>query len=382
MGYRGSTKKPEEYSTNPNTMRARARKAKLDPYTREVEQAKSSDVKAVNRAWNLAVKEQKYKNASSDERKEILQTIEKNVIQRRIRMGLDAASKIERFRKHSPSATTPKSSSASDLKQNNKDSSAQSLPMQPVGGLKHPHDSAALKPPHRSLPDPSDHRMPNNVPRAVFPDRHVPAQQQPVRGQPVPAAGLSDSAVIANLQATVQRQEFQIQALYQAYQHLSVDMTFVKNTVPDQNAKFASVQSQLRALHTLSAQAHDQNAQLDNVQSQLKDIYEHLAGVDDEFVYPASHMGQLLDGIEKAAVNASNVGTSMATGGPDQLSGHEVDDSMSEHSQSESDGHSHAEHGATYSTECSPDDASQSTPSRIKMDQVSETASDNDQVVE
>lgn len=83
MGYRGSSKKPEEYSTNPNTVRARARKANLDPYTREVEQAKASDVKAVNRAWNLATKEQKYKSAPTDERKKILEKIENDVIKRR-----------------------------------------------------------------------------------------------------------------------------------------------------------------------------------------------------------------------------------------------------------------------------------------------------------
>lgn len=316
-------------------------------------------------------------------------------------MGLDASSKIDRFRKHSPSAMPPKSSSASDRKKESKDSPsaalkssgasnamreskdspAQSPPTQPIGGKKHPNDSAPLGLPQRPLPDPNDHRMSYGVPQTVFSHQNVPAQQQHVRGQPVSSSGLSDSAVIANLQATVQRQEFQIQALYQGYRHLSVDMTFVKNAAHNQIAQSASVQSQLRALHTRSAQAQDQKARLDNIESQLKALQEQFDDVDDEFVYPASHMRQLLDEMEKAVVTASNVGTSTAPRSPGQLSGREVDDAMSEYSQSETDGRSHVGYG-THSTEGSPDDANQSTHPRMEMDQVSETASDNDQLVD
>lgn len=316
-------------------------------------------------------------------------------------MGLDAASKIDRFRQHSPSAMPRKSSSASDRKKENKDSPStvlksssapdamqaskdspvQSPPTQPVDGKTHTVDSAPLGLPQRPLPDPNDQRIPYDVPQTAFPHQTIPAQQQRVRGQPVSSAGLSDSAVIANLQATVQRQEFQIQALYQVYQHLSVDMTFVKNAAHNQNAQSASVQSQLRALHTRSAQAQDQKAQLDNIESQLKALQEQVHDVDEEFVYPASHMRQLLDEMEKAVVTASNVGTSTAPRSPGQLSGREVDDAMSEYSQSETDGGSHVGHGM-HSTEGSPDDANQSTPPRMEMDQVSETASDNDQPVD
>lgn len=316
-------------------------------------------------------------------------------------MGLDAASKIDRFRKHSPSAMPPKSSSASDGKkeskdgpsaalksssasdamQESKDSPAQSPPTQTVGGKKHSNDSAPLGLPQRPLPDPNDHRMSYGVPQTVFPHQNVTARQQHVRVQPVSSSGLSDSAVIANLQATVQRQEFQIQALYQGYRHLSVDMNFVKNAAHNQIAQSASVQSQLRALHTRSAQAQDQKARLDNIESQLKALQEQFDDVDEEFVYPASHMRQLLDEMEKAVVTASNVGTSTAPGSPGQLSDREVDDAMSEYSQSETDGRSHVGYG-THSTEGSPDDANQSTPPRLEMDQLSETASDNDHPVD
>lgn len=76
-------KKPEEYSKNPNTIRARARKARLDPYTREVEQAKASDSKAVTRAWNLHSQSEKYRNGTAAVRKAMLAEVEEEVMQRR-----------------------------------------------------------------------------------------------------------------------------------------------------------------------------------------------------------------------------------------------------------------------------------------------------------
>jgi hypothetical protein len=76
-------KKPEEYSKNPNTMRARARKNRLDPYTREVEQAKASDAKAVTRAWNLRVQSDSYRDATPSVRKNMLEHVERDVMKRR-----------------------------------------------------------------------------------------------------------------------------------------------------------------------------------------------------------------------------------------------------------------------------------------------------------
>ncbi|KAK8023706.1 hypothetical protein PG993_011772 [Apiospora rasikravindrae] len=92
-------KRPEEYSTNPNTIRARRRKARLSPYSKEVEQAKASDSKAVTRAWKQRVETDAWKMSSSDERKIILETVEKEVMDRRDRRqkGLDSESKIGRF---------------------------------------------------------------------------------------------------------------------------------------------------------------------------------------------------------------------------------------------------------------------------------------------
>lgn len=76
-------KKPEEYSKNPNTIRARARKARLDPYTREVEQAKASDSKAITRAWNLHTQSEQYRDATATVRKTMLSEVESEVMKRR-----------------------------------------------------------------------------------------------------------------------------------------------------------------------------------------------------------------------------------------------------------------------------------------------------------
>ncbi|KAK8005003.1 hypothetical protein PG990_011040 [Apiospora arundinis] len=90
-------KRPEEYSTNPNTIRARRRKARLSPYSKEVEQAKASDSKAVTRAWKQRIETDAYKMSSPNERKLVLEEVEKEVMDRRRSKGLDADTKIDRF---------------------------------------------------------------------------------------------------------------------------------------------------------------------------------------------------------------------------------------------------------------------------------------------
>ncbi|KAI0010838.1 hypothetical protein F4779DRAFT_276432 [Xylariaceae sp. FL0662B] len=90
-------KAPWEYSTNRNTIRARARKSRLTPYQREVEQAKASDQKAVTRAWKMRVETETFKMANEDDRKLILDNVEKEVMDRRRQKGLDADTKIARF---------------------------------------------------------------------------------------------------------------------------------------------------------------------------------------------------------------------------------------------------------------------------------------------
>ncbi|KAK8068391.1 hypothetical protein PG996_007503 [Apiospora saccharicola] len=97
MWHNRRQKRPEEYSTNPNTIRARRRKARLSPFSKEVEQAKASDSKAVTRAWKQRVETDTYKMSSEDERKSILENVENEVMDRRRQKGLDADTKIGRF---------------------------------------------------------------------------------------------------------------------------------------------------------------------------------------------------------------------------------------------------------------------------------------------
>ncbi|KAI1350575.1 hypothetical protein F5Y01DRAFT_326002 [Xylaria sp. FL0043] len=92
-------KAPEEYSTNPNTMRVRARNAKLSPYQLEVERARANDQKAVVSAWNYRTDNESFREAPEAERKKILDEIEMKVMERRRRKGIDASSKIAELNK-------------------------------------------------------------------------------------------------------------------------------------------------------------------------------------------------------------------------------------------------------------------------------------------
>ncbi|KAI1279014.1 hypothetical protein F5Y07DRAFT_60325 [Xylaria sp. FL0933] len=92
-------KAPEEYSTNPNTMRVRARNAKLSEYQLEVERARANDQKSVVSAWNYRTNNESFREAPEAERKKILDEIEMKVMERRRLKGIDASSKIAELNK-------------------------------------------------------------------------------------------------------------------------------------------------------------------------------------------------------------------------------------------------------------------------------------------
>ncbi|KAI0542804.1 hypothetical protein GGR58DRAFT_452051 [Xylaria digitata] len=101
-------KAPHEYSTNPNTIRVRQRNARLTPYQREVERAKSNDLKAVSCAWKERVKTETYEAAPEHRKKKILEEVEQEVMDRRRRKGIDANSKIAALnQKYMPDETVP-----------------------------------------------------------------------------------------------------------------------------------------------------------------------------------------------------------------------------------------------------------------------------------
>ncbi|RYP65596.1 hypothetical protein DL770_008968 [Monosporascus sp. CRB-9-2] len=97
MSAAAGIKNPQDYSTNPNTVRARLRKARLDPFTRVKEQALAQDSKAVNRAIKIRSDTESFLMADPNTRRAILEGVEKEVLERRRARGCDAASKIKQF---------------------------------------------------------------------------------------------------------------------------------------------------------------------------------------------------------------------------------------------------------------------------------------------
>ncbi|KAH8648469.1 hypothetical protein BX600DRAFT_442759 [Xylariales sp. PMI_506] len=90
-------KQPDEYSTNPNTMRARRRKASLNPLQRVKEEAKASDAKAVARACKICSSTEAFKQAGPEERNTLLENAKVLTMQRRRNKGYDAETKIAQF---------------------------------------------------------------------------------------------------------------------------------------------------------------------------------------------------------------------------------------------------------------------------------------------
>ncbi|KAH9905481.1 hypothetical protein F4778DRAFT_779816 [Xylariomycetidae sp. FL2044] len=93
----GPVKAPDKYSTNPNTLRARARRERLPPSQRLLETAKNADQRAVSRAWKMRVESSDYQRASEEDRAIMLQEAEKEVLDRRHLRGIDVESKMGRF---------------------------------------------------------------------------------------------------------------------------------------------------------------------------------------------------------------------------------------------------------------------------------------------
>ncbi|KAI0424737.1 hypothetical protein F5Y09DRAFT_323595 [Xylaria sp. FL1042] len=105
-------KAPEEYSTNPNTLRVRARNERLPPYRRAVERAKANDLKAVSAAWKWCTQTESFKEASPTRKREILEEEEKKIMERRRRSGIDADTKIAALNKQYGPGNEAKSSSS------------------------------------------------------------------------------------------------------------------------------------------------------------------------------------------------------------------------------------------------------------------------------
>ncbi|KAI0111141.1 hypothetical protein GGR51DRAFT_569207 [Nemania sp. FL0031] len=128
-------KAPHEYSTNANTIRVRERNAKLNPYRRAVERAKSNDLKAVSVAWKQRTDSESFQAASESEKKRILENVEKEIMDRRRRKKIDYASKVAALNE-TLGATEDQPAPRSGLVNNN---TAKSVPaMAPPGYMPFP----------------------------------------------------------------------------------------------------------------------------------------------------------------------------------------------------------------------------------------------------
>ncbi|KAH8198169.1 hypothetical protein TruAng_007650 [Truncatella angustata] len=262
-------KRPEDYSKNPNTIRARARKARLDPFTREIEQAKASDSKAVTRAWKLRIKTDEYKDASPNVRKAMLEETESEVMERRKSRGYDADSKIDRFRRINGAAVSgsPPIAGAPIL-------------MHPYGGTMTPFPGY-MQPMAQMQPAPFTgqvgtqfatpgsyygHVMPSiEDPRAVT---KAPHSQQNLRdGTPLSAQSsfdqyphspleqhdevdaASDAVTKAGLQAEVKKLKFQNKMLDKAMIGLTNDLVLTKNTLRSQDLRMNQLEERMQIYH-------------------------------------------------------------------------------------------------------------------------------------
>lgn len=86
-----------DYSQNPNTVRARARTARLSEYERKRENAKANDQKAIKRVQNVESNKQSFRDASEAEQALILERAKDTIMTTRREKGIDFASTMRRF---------------------------------------------------------------------------------------------------------------------------------------------------------------------------------------------------------------------------------------------------------------------------------------------
>lgn len=79
----GNTKAPEEYSTNPNTIRARRRKMSLNGAKKVEDAARTADYKAMIYARKVVQAKQEYKEASESEKSAMLEKVMRDTMTKR-----------------------------------------------------------------------------------------------------------------------------------------------------------------------------------------------------------------------------------------------------------------------------------------------------------
>ncbi|ROV98669.1 hypothetical protein VMCG_06752 [Cytospora schulzeri] len=107
----GSTKAPEEYSTNPNTIKARRRKMNLNGAQKVEDAARTADYKAMIYARKVIQAKAEYKAASDSEKSAMLEKAMQDTMAKRCARGQDTMSKLAAFNagmyQHRSSTTGP-----------------------------------------------------------------------------------------------------------------------------------------------------------------------------------------------------------------------------------------------------------------------------------
>ncbi|KAK9787899.1 hypothetical protein SCARD494_10149 [Seiridium cardinale] len=315
-------KKPDEYSKNPNTVRARARKARLDPYTREVEQANASDSKAVTRAWNLRLQSEAYQNATPSARKIMLEQVEEDVMARRRKKGYDAESKIARFL-HASNASLLGASSIIDPAapaMNGYDGSMTPGPqgfMQPMASMHatpfpgqvgtdfatprlYPGQIMFSVEGHRALTEASFSQQPQiqvgtprssiNSPLGLYP--YGSGSQQ---NEIDPTFNASSKA---QLETKIKNQQDRIEKLEKAILGVFDDLVLAKSTIRSQEVRMNQLEERMHIYYNTAS---------------------GLDGAEAEFARQTSKLRQVVFGVQRITDVAAEVYSSFTNGRPDNL---------------------------------------------------------------
>ncbi|KAK7737336.1 hypothetical protein SLS53_006639 [Cytospora paraplurivora] len=107
----GNTREAEDYSTNPNTVKARRRKMKLNGAKKVEDAARTADYKAMIYARKVVQAKEEYKTASDSEKSAMLEKAMRDTMTKRRARGQDTMSKMAAFEagmyEHRPSITGP-----------------------------------------------------------------------------------------------------------------------------------------------------------------------------------------------------------------------------------------------------------------------------------
>ncbi|ORY55693.1 uncharacterized protein BCR38DRAFT_505967 [Pseudomassariella vexata] len=282
-------KLPEEYSTNPNTIRARKRKAGLSPYAREVEQAKASDSKAVTRAWKARIE--------TETRQQ----------------GLDADTKISRFiQRMSMAPVSPKPENVDPALGSMAPPPTPVSAMQPIAQMMPPtssygaHQSTVSTPSRHATPGPI---LPYPVPsieRANEFANHLPVTPSPLFHHEADGA-TNDASLVTRLQGEVASYASQNAALQRDLESTKRRVTQLEGMIEMLNNDLVTSKGCIAA----------QESRLEDVNIRMSD-YDGTAAVlrnaESDFENQAEKLRRIVAGVKMIADVTCRVATELGQG--------------------------------------------------------------------